>query len=91
MTETHDDLHPGRRSAVAIDKITRAELDYQRTNRRPSALTAREALAAMKFECLLVTICASNIALGIELTEDDYQRLLLAATRIERIATEVGV
>lgn len=90
MTETYEDLEPDRRAAVAIDRITRAELDHQRKSRRPSALTAREALAAVHFECLLVTICASNIAQGIELTDKDYERLLLAAARIERIATEVA-
>lgn len=83
-------IEPGRWASSTIDGITRADIDWQRKNRRPPTLSAREALAAMQYECLLVAVAAGNLVHGVELTEQDYQRLLLAASRIERIAGEVN-
>lgn len=90
MTMTLNDVDPGRRAAVVLDSLTRAEIEHRRQQRRPAALTAREALEAVRFESLLVAVAAGNLANGADLSDDDLDRLLLAANRIERIAGEVN-
>ena len=57
---------------------------------KPLPFSAREALSVLRFEALLAAVAAGNIAKGIVLTDDDRQRLLQAASRIEYIADEVG-
>jgi hypothetical protein len=91
MNTTMHEVEPERRAAVALDDINAARRQWQQQNRRPSALTAREALAAMKFECLVVWVAAANLAAGIVLTDADRERLSLAARRIDAIADEVCV
>lgn len=83
-------IEPTRWASSAIDDIALAEREWQRANRRPRALSAREALAAVQFECLLVCIAAGNLANGVELTEEDFDRIKLAHARIQRIAEEVN-
>lgn len=45
-------------------------------------LPAGEALKVLAFEALLVTVAASNVANGVELTDADRERLKVAAKRI---------
>lgn len=83
------DVDLWRRSDVAFDAITHARAEWAKANRRPAALTAREALAALQFEALLVWVAASNLRTGVELSDEDYERLSAAMCRIESIADEV--
>lgn len=59
--------------------------------RRPCGLPAREALALLRDDALVVAVAAGNLARGLVLTEADRQRLLEGAARIQRIADQVGV
>jgi hypothetical protein len=83
------DVEPERRAVVAIDQIGRSQRDWQRSNRRPRSLTARDALIALKFEALFVWVYGGNILNGVEMTDDDRDRLTVALQRIDTIAGEV--
>ena len=63
----------------------------QGPRRRPCALPAREALALLREDALVVAVAAANAAHGTPLSEADRQRLLACVARIQRIADEVGV
>ena len=84
------DVDPERRAAVAIDHITTEWQRWALKNRRPAALSAREALVAVQFECLVVWTAAQNIVNGTELTPEDMERLLLAQRRIDAIVDEAA-
>jgi hypothetical protein len=84
------DVEPERRADVAIDGITVAVSAWDRRNRRPRALSAREGLIALQFEALFVSVAACNLANGVELSDEDRARLLLAARRIAVIAEEAA-
>lgn len=60
--------------------------DHRKTERMP--FNARDVLAAVSKESMLVFICATDIANGKVLTADERKRLLTAASRI-RAAAEV--
>ncbi|MEI2677861.1 MAG: hypothetical protein V9G29_08490 [Burkholderiaceae bacterium] len=62
---------------------------WQRAQRQPRALSAREALEALQFEAMLVWVAAQNIASGVQLTSVDMERLTLACSRIHVITDEV--
>jgi hypothetical protein len=89
VTDYLHDVGPERRAAVALDTITAARQQHDRDHRRPRALSAREALAALQFEALLVFTAAANIRAGIELSDEDFDRLAVAARWIETIVAEV--
>ena len=57
--------------------------------RRRGMLTAGQAMEVTAFECLLVWTAASNLANGHALTNDDRDRLGVAAQRIQSLAAEV--
>lgn len=78
-----------RRAGVVLDHITVARRDWQREQRRPKSLTAREALAALQFEALLVWTAAHNVANGVELTEADLARLTTTCSWLDIICSEV--
>ena len=82
-------VEPARRADVAQDAIHSARQQWQREHRRPSALTAREALTALQFEAMLVWVAAQNLATGTGLDEEDRARLNLACKRIDAITAEV--
>lgn len=89
---TQHDLHEidaARRSGVALDVITTARRQHHREHRRPGALTAREALLALQFEALLVWTAAANLRNGVELTDEDFERLRITCFRIDAITDEV--
>lgn len=83
------DVDTERRAAVALDAITSARQQWGRQQRRPPALSAREALAALQFEALLVWTAAANIRNGVELTDEDMARLTTACRWIDTICDEV--
>ena len=70
-----EDVDAERRAAVAIDLIVAAELAWQRPreHRRPAALSAREALAALQFEASFVAVAASNLASGTPLARHRHR------------------
>lgn len=78
-----------RRAGSAIDNIGAHRRQWAREHRRPPALSAREALAALQFEALLVWTTAHNIAHGMELSADDLDRLNITCRRIDTISDEV--
>ncbi len=83
-------VEPQRRAAVAIDRITSGKREWSRANRRPRALTAREALLALQFESLFVYTFACNLNGGVPMTVEDRERLALACRRIDTIANEAA-
>lgn len=54
--------------------------------RRPTPFPARDGLEVLRGETMLVAISAANIANGVSLSDNDRQRLLQAASRIQSIA-----
>jgi len=86
------DLHgitPARLAPVVIDTIGTARRKWARENRRPKALSAREALAVLQFEALLVWSAAANMRHGVEMDDADFERLTAACRHIDAIADEV--
>lgn len=83
------DLPVDRRASVALDAITTSRQQWNRQHRRPPAMTAREAVAAMWFESLLIWTAGANVRAGVDLTDADFDRIGLAMQRIEAIREEV--
>lgn len=85
------DLHEvdaARRPEVAIDAITHSKRQWSQANRRPAALTAREALTALQFEALFVWTVAHSIETANVLGDADRDRLTLAVQRFDAICQE---
>lgn len=55
------------------------------TTTKPTPLSPRQALSVMAFESTLTAVAAGNIANGVNLTETDRARLMVAANRINRL------
>ena len=55
------------------------------TQHKPTALSPRQALALLAFECTLVAVAAGNVAHGVVLSNDDRRRVLQAAGRIAHV------
>ncbi len=91
MNVAHDlrSVDAERRAAVALDVVSTSRRQWQREHRRPSALTPREALAALQFEALLVWTAAANVRNNIILTDTDFDRLALSCRWIDSICAEV--
>lgn len=53
---------------------------------RPKPLPAGQAIQALAFESCLTAIAAGNIAHGVQLTDNDRSRLMVAAGRIQTIS-----
>jgi hypothetical protein len=56
---------------------------------RPTQFPARDALEVLKFEAMLVAVAAGNVAQGVELTDEDLERLSVSAARVQFIADGV--
>jgi hypothetical protein len=82
----HDCVDPERRAAALIDIGTARRRAAER--KRERAFTTREALTCLEFEAMLVAVAASNLAQGVELTQEDLDRLWLASERITTIVEE---
>ena len=52
---------------------------------KPTPLSPRLALSVMAFESTLAAVAAGNVANGVELTDADRARLMVAANRINRL------
>ena len=59
--------------------------DGKPAHTRPKPLPASQAIQVLKFESMLVYIAAGNIGHGVELTDNDRARLLVASQRIQTI------
>jgi len=58
------------------------------TERQPRALTPRDAMEVVARELLLLLVVIADIRSGVIPTDDDWQRFLLGAGRIESLAQE---
>lgn len=56
--------------------------------RRPKPLSANQAIQVLAFESLLTYVAAGNIAHGVQLSDTDRARLLVASQRIQAVAGE---
>jgi len=79
-----------RRAPVALDTIRASRNAWAKKHRRPASLTAREALAAVQFDALLIWTAIANIRAGTELNADDWERVTLAMQHIDSIVGEVN-
>jgi hypothetical protein len=79
---------PDRRAQCALDEVGSARRQWQRENRRPRALTARETLAAVQFECLLIWCYGKSLLGGHVPTEEDEARVTLAMRYINDLCDE---
>lgn len=77
------ELH--RLAGCVIDQIV---IDRRRSVVKQHSITAREALLALLYEAQLVAVAAENIASGLQLSDDDHARLLVAWGRISAIVSE---
>ncbi|MDP2165933.1 MAG: CHC2 zinc finger domain-containing protein [Hydrogenophaga sp.] len=59
-----------------------------RPKQKPTALSPRAALEVLGFESTIVAVAAGNLAQGRELTEQDRQRVMTCAGRINRIVED---
>ena len=82
-----DLIEPQRLAGSVIDEVV---IQRRRRDCNGRALTAREALQALAFEAMLVSVAAQNLALGMALGDADLTRLMLAWSRIETLAAEAG-
>jgi hypothetical protein len=82
------DVEPHRRADVAMDTVTAQRRQWSRDNHRPRALSAREALAAVHFECLLIWVYGGNLLAGLEQKPEDRERISIALRRIEELTDE---
>jgi len=89
MSAALHEVDPQRRAGVAMDTITTSRQQWTRQHRRAPALSAREGLAALQFECLLIWTAAANLRAGVDLSQDDWERITVAMSRIDAICAEV--
>ena len=52
---------------------------------KPTPLSPRQALSVMSFESTLAAVAAGNVAKGVNLSDADRARLMVAANRINRL------
>ena len=83
-----DAIEPERRAACVLDEVGAARRSWERTNRRSRALSAREAIAAIQFECLLVWAYGKSLLTGHTPSDDDEARVSIAMRRITEITDE---
>jgi hypothetical protein len=90
MSAVLQEVDAERRAPVALDVIHSRNKAWSKEHRRPPALTPREALAAIKFEALLVWTACANVRNGVVLGDADFERLSTACRWIEVICSEAG-
>jgi hypothetical protein len=66
------------------DLFPERALDHRRPERRP--FNAHDILACVSFEALLVSLAATNLAQGLTPTQQDHERLIVAAARLQHAA-----
>lgn len=62
----------------------------QTAPQRPSRLSPIQALKVLEFEATFIAVCAANSAHGVQLTEIDLARQLLASQRITKIYQDIS-
>lgn len=82
------DVDVQRRADVALDHINASRQQHHREHRRPRALSAREALAALQAEAGIVWIVGMDVCGGVEVSDDDWQRFNIALQRIDTLVQE---
>lgn len=82
-------VEPARRAGVAQDLIVTHRRQHEREHRRSSALTARDGLIALEVEARIVWHCAATLRHGASLTDEDFDRLTVAARSIDYVCREV--
>lgn len=82
-----DLIEPQRLAGAVVDRVL---IDRRKRDYAGRGLTAREALQALAFEAMLVSVAAQNLARGMPLGDADLTRLLVAWSRIETLAAEAG-
>ena len=94
MTDTNiftrinaDLIEPQRLAGCVVDQVL---IERRRRDYTGRALSARDALKALKFEATFVSVAAQNLAQGIVLTADDLARLMIAWALIDTITSEAG-
>ena len=55
------------------------------TTTKPTPISPRQALSVMAFESTIAAVAAGNVANGVNLTDNDRARLMVAANRINRL------
>lgn len=83
-----DLVAPERKADILIDRLTVDSREHHR--KRAKSFSAREALVCLEFEALLIATAASNIAYGVELTDEDRNRIWLAYARVQTIVDETN-
>jgi hypothetical protein len=73
---------------LTFDTLFPERVGACKPERRP--FPAADVLRAIAFEALLVATAASNLANGIELSEEDHKRLMVASGRIAAAVEESG-
>jgi hypothetical protein len=82
------DVEPVRRAAVALDEVDGVRQQWHRDNRRPRALSARDALEAVSYECLVVWAYGKRLLDGHQPTPEDEARVTTALRTIDMIVDE---
>ena len=82
-----DLIEPQRLAGAVVDRVV---IDRRKPDYAGRGLTVREALKALAFEALLVSVAAQNLARGMALGDADLTRLLIAWSRIETLAAEAS-
>lgn len=77
-----------RRATVVLDEIETARRKWHGEQRRPRALSAREALEVMSFECLLVWAYGKRLLAGEEPSPEDEARVTTALRTIDTLVDE---
>lgn len=83
------DVDFGRRADVAADHIVANRRAWERSNRRPPSLTAREALLVIQAELHFAFVLMGNQLNGVELTREDFDRFITCHRRIGTVIDEV--
>jgi len=73
---------------LAFEDLYPKDVGHGKPMRRP--FPAADVLRVIGFEALLVATAAGNIAQGVELKEEDRERLKVAASRIQRAVEASG-
>lgn len=82
------EVDPERRASVAQDAIVSSRKSHEREHRRQRALTYRDTLEALRFDCTLMVVCMGNILHGELLTEADFARVTRAMASINSLLDE---
>lgn len=80
------DCDPAMRAEAAIDQIVTGQRDWHQ--KRPRALSARDALQALAFEATFLHVVSATMRDQGPLSDDDHARLVVACGRIGVIVDE---